>query len=82
MGIRISVAVICVGAVLALGTDVSVSGLDLTVVGVTVVGLGAIGLLLALLVWDPRHRVVLAERRYADPPAAPAHRIAKHRDAA
>ena len=54
MGMRVSVFLVCVGAILALGTDVSVSGVDLTVVGITVVGAGAIGLLMTLLVWDPK----------------------------
>jgi hypothetical protein len=54
MAMRVSVFVVCVGAVLALATDVPVSGVNLTVVGVTVVGAGALGLLMTLLVWDPR----------------------------
>jgi hypothetical protein len=66
MGMRVSVFLVCVGALLAVGTDVSVSGVDLTVVGITVVGAGAIGLLMTLLVWDPRPQVAGVERAYAE----------------
>jgi len=75
MGMRVSVFLVCVGAILALGTDVSVSGVDLTVVGITVVGAGAIGLLMTLLVWDPRPQVAGVQRSYADPPVAPRRRL-------
>ncbi len=75
MGMRVSVFLVCVGAILALGTDVSVSGVDLTVVGITVVGAGAIGLLMTLLVWDPRPRVAGVQRSYADPPVGPGRRL-------
>jgi len=67
MGMRVSIFLVCVGAILAVGTDVSVSSVDLTVVGITLVGAGAIGLLITLLVWDPRPRVAGVERSYADP---------------
>jgi hypothetical protein len=67
MGMRVSIFLVCVGAILAVGTDVSVSGVDLTVVGITLVGAGAIGLLITLLVWDPRPRVAGVQRSAADP---------------
>jgi Domain of unknown function (DUF6458) len=68
MGMRVSVFLVCVGAILAVGTDASVSGVDLTVVGITLVGAGAIGLLMTLLVWDPSPQVAGVERSYAGPP--------------
>ena len=71
MGMRVSVFLVCVGAILAVGTNVSVSGVDLTVLGITLVGAGAIGLLMTLLVWDPRPQVAGVQRSYADPPVAP-----------
>jgi Domain of unknown function (DUF6458) len=67
MGMRVSIFLVCVGALLAVGTNVSVSGVDLTVVGITLVGAGAIGLLITLLVWDPRPRVAGVQRSYPDP---------------
>jgi hypothetical protein len=79
MGMRVSVFLVCVGAILAIGTDVSVSGIDLTVVGITVVGAGAIGLLMTLLVWDPRPRVAGLERSYADQQVGPRHRLVGQR---
>ncbi len=79
MGMRVSVFLVCVGAILAVGTDASVSGVDLTVIGITVVGAGAIGLLMTLLVWDPRPQVAGMERSYADPPVGRRRRLVEQR---
>ncbi len=79
MGMRVSVFLVCVGAILAVGTDVSVSGVDLTVVGITLVGAGAIGLLMTLLVWDPRPQVAGVQRSYADPPVVERPRLVEQR---
>jgi hypothetical protein len=75
MGMRVSVFLVCVGAMLAVGTDVTVSGVDLTVVGIILVGAGAIGLLMTLLVWDPRSQVAAVEHSYADPSVPPRRRL-------
>ncbi len=75
IGMRVSVFLVCVGAILAVGTNVSVSGVDLTVLGITLVGAGAIGLLMTLLVWDPRPQVAGVERSYAEPPVVPRPRL-------
>ncbi|HZB47858.1 MAG TPA: DUF6458 family protein [Mycobacteriales bacterium] len=68
MGIGVSIFLIAVGAILTFATDVSVSGLDLDVVGIILMVVGALGLALTLLVWGPRRRVgreVVDERRVA-----------------
>jgi uncharacterized membrane protein YqjE len=49
MGIGISVLVIAIGAVISFAVTAQVSGVDLNVVGVVLMVLGAIGLLWALL---------------------------------
>ena len=58
MGIRVSIFLIALGAILTFATDVSVSGLDLDVVGIVLMLVGALGLILTMLVWGPRRRRV------------------------
>jgi hypothetical protein len=71
MKIGANLVLIWIGAVLALATDASISGVDLTVVGVSLVGLGSIGLLIALLVWDAPQQIRPPERSYAESTAPP-----------
>jgi len=75
MGIGASIFLIALGAILTFATNVSVSGLDLGVVGVILMIVGVLGLLMFLLVLGPRSRRVgttdgiVEERRvYNDPP--------------
>ena len=81
MGIGVSIFLIAIGAIITFATNVSVSGLDLDVVGVVLMLVGALGLAMTLLVWGPRRRgervergvaprrEVVEERRvYDDPP--------------
>ncbi len=49
MGIGISILVIAIGAVLSFAVTAQVTGVDLNVVGVVLMVVGAIGLLWALL---------------------------------
>ena len=49
MGIGISVFLIAVGAILAFAVNVAVSGIDLAAVGWILMGVGAIGLVVALI---------------------------------
>ena len=70
VGSGVSIFLIAIGAILTFATDVSVSGLSLDVVGVILMVVGALGLVMTLLVWGPRRRVVPAadvveERRVA-----------------
>lgn len=49
MGIGVSVFLIAVGAILAFAVNVTTSGVDLATVGWILMGVGAIGLLVALI---------------------------------
>lgn len=74
MGIGGSIFLIALGAILTFATNVTVSGLDLDVVGVILMIVGALGLVMFLLVWGPRSRTstvrgpdeVVEERRLYD----------------
>lgn len=52
MGIGISLILLAVGAVLTWAVSYEVSGLDLNVVGVILMVVGAIGLVLSMLFWS------------------------------
>ena len=59
MGIGISVFLLAVGAILTFAVEKTVSGLDLDVVGWVLMGAGALGLIITLMVWGrARRRVV------------------------
>ncbi|MFL6128025.1 MAG: DUF6458 family protein [Mycobacteriales bacterium] len=62
MGIGVSIFLIALGAILTFATDVSVSGLDLDVVGVVLMLAGALGLVMTLLIWGPRRRAARVEQ--------------------
>ncbi len=64
MGIGISVFLIAVGAVLTFALDVSVSGVDLDMVGVIMMIAGVLGLVVDLVIFAPRRRHV-ADSGYA-----------------
>jgi hypothetical protein len=71
MGIGVSIFLIAVGAILAFATNVSVSGLDLNVVGYILMIVGVIGLIMTAFIWGPRRRAgapadVVEERRVYD----------------
>jgi hypothetical protein len=70
MGIGASVFLIAVGAILAFAVNVTVSGLDLAVVGYILMIAGVIGLALTLFIFAPRNRsssgAVVEERRVYD----------------
>ena len=74
MGIGGSIFLIALGAILTFATNVTVSGLDLDVVGVILMIVGALGLVMFLLVWGPRSRTravrepdaIVEERRTYD----------------
>ncbi len=54
MGIGVSIFLLAVGAVLTFAVEASVSGLDISVVGIILMISGAIGLLLTMLVFGRR----------------------------
>ncbi len=66
MGIGVSVFLIAVGAILAFAVNVAVSGVDLAAVGWILMGVGAIGLLVALIAlngygWGGASRTTVVE---------------------
>ena len=77
MGIGVSIFLIALGAILTFATDVSVSGLDLDVVGVVLMLAGALGLVMTLVVWGPRRRVARGER--GDRGVAPRREVVEER---
>lgn len=72
MGIGVSIFLIAVGAILAFATNVTVSGLDLNVVGYILMIVGVLGLIMTAFIWGPRRRHapadVVEERRVYDDP--------------
>jgi Domain of unknown function (DUF6458) len=58
MALGTGIFLLALGAILAFAVDVEVSGLDLRLVGWILMAAGALGVLLELLVWAPRRRVV------------------------
>jgi Domain of unknown function (DUF6458) len=52
MGIGVSIFLIAVGAILAFAVNVATNGIDLNMVGVILIIVGAIGLLFSLLFWS------------------------------
>ena len=58
MGIGVSVFLIAVGAILTFSLDVSVSGVDLNLVGVIMMIAGVIGIVVDLAIFAPRRRGV------------------------
>ena len=72
VGIGVSVFLLAVGGILAFGVSDRISGVDLTVVGYVLMGAGAIGIVVALMLANQRSRTVhtVEERRdpvYRDP---------------
>ena len=65
MGIGASITLIAIGAILAFAVDASISGLDIQVIGIILMVCGALGLVLTMLVFGRRDRVVggVAEER-------------------
>ena len=53
MGIGVSIFLFAIGAVLAFAVNVDTSGLDLDMVGVILMIVGAVGLVLSLMFWNP-----------------------------
>lgn len=66
MGIGASIFLIAIGAILAFAVDAEVSGLDIAVIGYILMGAGVLGLLLTMLVFAPRRRTSVEQRRVFD----------------
>ncbi len=63
MGIGVSIFLLALGAILAFAVDFTVSGLDISVIGIILMVCGAVGLLLTMLVFGRRDRGGVAEER-------------------
>jgi hypothetical protein len=62
MGIGVSIFLLAVGAILTFAVEATVAGIDLDVVGVILMAVGALGLVMTLLIWGPRRRTARVER--------------------
>ncbi len=70
MGLGVSIFLIALGAILAFAVNVSVSGLELSTVGMILMVVGIIGLVASLIMFGPRTgRRTLVEDSYVDDPA-------------
>ena len=58
MGIGVGLILIAVGAVLTFAVNTTVSGLNIHVVGVILMAVGAVGVIIELAVFAPRRRSV------------------------
>jgi len=52
MGLGVSIFLIAVGAILTWAVNASVSGLELTTIGVILMVVGALGLVLSMIFWS------------------------------
>lgn len=68
MSIGAGIVLIAIGAILAFAVDVTVSGLDLRVVGWILIAAGAVGLIIGLVMMSNRRTgtATVQERTYRD----------------
>ncbi len=75
MGVGVSIFLIAVGLILWLAVNVTTEGLDINMVGIILVIVGAIGLLLSMIFWSSwggfggwRRETVVRDDPYNRPP--------------
>ena len=75
MGVGVSMFLIAVGLILWLAVTVDANGVDINMVGIILVLVGAVGLLLSLIFWSTwggfggyRRDTVVRDDRYNPPP--------------
>jgi Domain of unknown function (DUF6458) len=75
MGVGVSIFLIAVGLILWLAVNVTTEGVDINMVGVILVVVGAIGLLLSMIFWSSwggvggwRRETVVRDDPYNPPP--------------
>ena len=66
MGIGISLILIAIGAIITFATNVHASGVNLDVVGWILMGVGLVGFLLSLVMFDSLNRPFTRRRRVYD----------------
>ena len=74
MRLGTAIVLIALGAILTFALNVSVSGVNLDVVGWILMIVGALGILLELAVWGPRSRRTVTRTDAYDTPGAPVRR--------
>ena len=62
MGIGVSIVLIAIGAILTFAVHAAVSGVSIVAIGIILMVAGAIGLIVTLTVFAPRHRDGAVER--------------------
>ena len=67
MGIGGSILLIAIGAILTFALNVTVSGVDLDVVGWILMAAGVVGLVITLAMYGNGRRTTMSERRVYDP---------------
>ena len=83
MGLGVSIFLIALGAILAFAVNVSVSGLELSTIGVILMVVGAIGLVASLIMFGPGmggRRTVVEEGYVDDDPVVSRRRMSRRRD--
>ena len=75
MGLGVSLFLIAIGLILWLAVSAEVSGIDINMVGLILVVIGAIGLLISMIFWSTwggvggwRRDTVIRDDRYDRPP--------------
>jgi Domain of unknown function (DUF6458) len=75
MGLGVSLFLIAIGLILWLAVSAEVSGIDINMVGLILVIIGAIGLLISMIFWSTwggvggwRRETVIRDDRYDRPP--------------
>jgi hypothetical protein len=66
MGIGVSIFLIAVGAILTFAVNATVSGVSIQTIGVILMIAGALGLIVALMIFGPRRRAGVVEERVVD----------------
>ena len=66
MGIGASIVLLALGAILAFAVEFDISGLDIKVVGIILMVVGAIGLVLTMIAFGRRDHGVTEERVVRD----------------
>lgn len=69
MGIGFSIFLLALGAILSFAVHATLAGLDIRVVGAILMGAGALGLVLTMVVFAPRRRSTVTDTTTASPGA-------------
>jgi hypothetical protein len=73
MGIGFSIFLLAVGAILTFAVHATVAGIDINIVGWILMGAGALGLILTMVVLAPRRRRTVTETTVGAPTGSVQH---------